>query len=267
MHCTVHPGKYCTLFPPGLTTAFSGAWFRSEPEKLPGFCAGTLVVSSKKIQSLVVELQSGQCGQPRFRPETRPAPFTTHPGLPTICVLGRRRRVMRPGATAGIGREESRLRLRTRAFPGGCVALLVIFAAGATLAQQPPSHADQDNSQAPSNAQVAPAPLRTIHRFWDRTNGLWFAGVGASRGLDYASTMNLRRRGINEVFLASSVVDNHPLFAGIEAAATGASIGVSYLFHRTGHHRLERWTSIVHFGVATAGAARNYALKTPHQGP
>jgi hypothetical protein len=106
-----------------------------------------------------------------------------------------------------------------------------------------------------------------MHRFWDRTNGLWFAGVGASRGLDYASTLNLRRRGINEVFLTNSVVDNHALFAGIEAAATGASIGVSYLFHRTGHHRLERWTSIVHFGVATAGAARNYALKTPHPGP
>jgi hypothetical protein len=116
-------------------------------------------------------------------------------------------------------------------------------------------------------AQVVPAPPRTTHRFWDRTNDLWFAGVGASRGLDYASTLNLRRRGINEVFLTNSIVDNHALFAGIEAAATGASIGVSYLFHRTGHHRLERWTSIVHFGVATAGAARNYALKTPHPGP
>jgi hypothetical protein len=89
--------------------------------------------------------------------------------------------------------------------------------------------------------------------------------VGAARALDYASTLNLRRRGIDEIFLTNSIVDNHPLFGGIEAAATGASIGASYLFHRTGHHRLERWTSIVHFGVATGGAARNYALKTPHR--
>jgi hypothetical protein len=66
MHCTVHPGKYCTLVPPGLTTAFSGAWFRSEPEKLRGFCAGTLVVSREKIQFLVVELQSRLGWQPRF---------------------------------------------------------------------------------------------------------------------------------------------------------------------------------------------------------
>jgi hypothetical protein len=118
---------------------------------------------------------------------------------------------------------------------------------------------------APARAAIPQVnPPQTIHRFWDRTNDLWFAAVGAGRALDYASTLNLRRRGVDEIFLTNSIVDNHPLFGGIEAAGTAASIGVSYLFHRTGHHRLERWTSIVHFGVATGGAARNYALKTPH---
>lgn len=174
---------------------------------------------------------------------------------------------MRPQAKAGSGGEESRLRLRTRALPAGCVALLVVVGAKATCAQHAPSPADQGSPQGSSQAQVAPAPPRSIHRFWDRTNALWFIGVGASRGFDYASTLNIRRRDINEDFLTNSIVDNHPLFAGIEAAATGASIGVSYLFHRTRHHRLERWTSIVHFGVATAGAARNYALETSHPGP
>jgi len=115
-----------------------------------------------------------------------------------------------------------------------------------------------------SSAAPQGGSLQATHRFWDRTNDLWFAAVGAGRALDYASTLNLRRRGIDEIFLTNSIVDNHPLFGGIEVAATAASIGVSYLFHRTGHHRLERWTSIVHFGVATGGAARNYALKTPH---
>jgi hypothetical protein len=105
---------------------------------------------------------------------------------------------------------------------------------------------------------------QTTHRFWDRENDWLFAGVAAGRALDYASTLNLRRRGIDEIFLTNSIVDNHPLFAGIEAAATAASIGVSYLFHRTGHHRLERWTSAIHIGIAVGGAARNYALKTPH---
>jgi len=125
-------------------------------------------------------------------------------------------------------------------------------AAGATPA-------DQKNTTKPANP-FAPG----VHRFWDRENDWLFAAVAAGRALDYASTLNLRRRGINEIFLTNSIVDNHPLFAGIEVSATAASVGVSYLFHRTGHHRLERWTSAIHAGIAIGGAARNYALKTPH---
>jgi hypothetical protein len=83
--------------------------------------------------------------------------------------------------------------------------------------------------------------------------------------LDYFSTLNMRRRGRQEIFLTNDVVDNHAGFAFIEAGATGVSIGASYLFHRYGHHKLERWTSIVHIGLATTGAVRNYSLKTAHR--
>lgn len=102
------------------------------------------------------------------------------------------------------------------------------------------------------------------HRFWDKENRWLFAGVGAARALDYFSTLNMRRRGRQEILLSNDVVDNHAAFASIEAAATGASIGASFLFHHYGHHKLERWTSFVHFGAATSGAVRNYCLKTAH---
>ena len=125
-----------------------------------------------------------------------------------------------------------------------------------------PAPSDQEKPQEPIKAPKPPAPF--VHNFWDRENDWLFAGVFAGRALDFASTLNLRARGINEAFLTNSIVDNHPLFAGIEVAATGASIGVSYIFYRTGHHRLERWTSAIHAGVAVGGAIRNYALKTPH---
>jgi hypothetical protein len=105
------------------------------------------------------------------------------------------------------------------------------------------------------------------HRFWDRENDWLFAGVGASRTLDYFSTLNMRSRGRQEIFLTNDVVDNHAAFAGIEASATGVSIGASYLFHRYGHHKLERWTSITHIGLTTTGAVRNYCLKTAHAVP
>jgi len=102
------------------------------------------------------------------------------------------------------------------------------------------------------------------HRFWDRKNVLPFSLVGASRALDYSSTLNMRRRGRDEVFLTNDIVDNHAAFAAIEAGGTAISIGASYLFHCYHHHRLERWTSVVHASLATTGAIRNYCLKTAH---
>jgi hypothetical protein len=102
------------------------------------------------------------------------------------------------------------------------------------------------------------------HRFWDKQNDWLFAAVGASRTFDYFSTLNLRRRGDQEILVTNDLVDDHAAFAVVEAAGTGVSIGASYLFHRYGHHKLERWTSIVHFGLTTGGAVRNYCLKTAH---
>lgn len=115
----------------------------------------------------------------------------------------------------------------------------------------------------PAYEKIEESSVRT-HRFWDQKNDWLFAGVGASRTLDYFSTLNMRRRGRQEILLTNDVVDNHAAFAMIEAAGTGVSIGASYLFHRYHHHSLERWTSYVHIGVATDGAVRNYCLKTAH---
>ena len=120
-------------------------------------------------------------------------------------------------------------------------------------------------SQSPGHqAKPLPANSGDDHHFWNRQNDLLFTAVGASRTLDYFSTLNFRRRGRDEVFLNNAIVDDHAAFAAIEAGGTALSIGVSYLFHHYHHHRLERWTSIVHAGAATSGAVRNYCLETAH---
>ena len=145
------------------------------------------------------------------------------------------------------------------------VALATLMGVGKVCAQAPATEA-----QTPSPSVVFPARKNLTkegmpgHRFWDKKNDWLFAGVGAARTFDYFSTLNLRRRGDREVLLTNEIVDNHAAFAAIEAAGTGASIGASYLFHHYGHHKLERWTSMVHFGLATSGAVRNYCLKTAH---
>jgi len=138
-------------------------------------------------------------------------------------------------------------------------------------AQQPDSpRTDSPTPGAPAGVDLTncgnkkKAAPENMHRFWDKENDWLFAGVGASRTLDYFSTLNMRRRGRQEILLTNDVVDNHAAFAVIEASATGVSIGAAYLFHRYGHHKLERWTSIVHIGLATTGSVRNYCLKTAH---
>jgi hypothetical protein len=98
------------------------------------------------------------------------------------------------------------------------------------------------------------------HRFWDANNVALFAGILATRALDYGSTRHFRAQGIHEALLTDSIVDNKSLFIGIEAAGTAASVGVAYWLHRTAHHKLERWLSLVHIGVGTLGNVRNYNL-------
>jgi hypothetical protein len=137
--------------------------------------------------------------------------------------------------------------------------LATLFACStAILAQENPGTPTTPpaTAKAPASSKAAPP-----HKFWDKENDLLFAGVGAARMMDYASTRHFRDQGDNEVLLTNAIVDNRPLFVGIELAGTAASVGVSYLFHRTGHHTLERWVSIAHICVGVGGSIRNYSLK------
>jgi len=85
------------------------------------------------------------------------------------------------------------------------------------------------------------------------------------RGMDYASTRNFQARGRQEILIPDDVVNNSAAFACLEAAGTMTSVGLSYLLHRTGHHKLERWLSIGHVGVTGFGVVRNYSLESKHK--
>jgi hypothetical protein len=86
----------------------------------------------------------------------------------------------------------------------------------------------------------------------------------ASRALDYTSTRHFQARGDNEVLIPDDVVNNSAGFAALEAAGTATSVGISYIFHRTGHHKMERWMSIGHISVTGVGVVWNYSLKGNH---
>jgi len=165
-----------------------------------------------------------------------------------------------------------------RFFPASALAILLLLLSCIAPAQQIPrsdipvglNSLDRlalvsPEADAAAIAKAPPPPKPTVsHAFWDRRNVLLFSGVAAMRGLDYASTRNFEARGRQEILLPQNVVDNSAAFAGIEAGGTVASVGVAFLFHRTGHHSMERWASLVHIGVTAFGDARNYALKSKH---
>jgi hypothetical protein len=114
----------------------------------------------------------------------------------------------------------------------------------------------------PSVVHVAtPTPL-PAHAFWDRTNLALFSGIAVTRGIDYASTRNFQARGRQEILIPDDVINNSAGFASLEAAGTVTSVGISYLLHRMGHHKLERWMSIGHIGITGFGDVRNYALES-----
>jgi hypothetical protein len=145
-----------------------------------------------------------------------------------------------------------------------CAAGQISVSPGSRIGAVEGENRDGNRVSTPPAVEIEPAPSAPIHAFWDRENRWLFAGVAFTRGMDYASTRNMQARGRKEILLAPEVVNNSAAFASLEAAGTLTSVGISYVFHRTGHHKLERWMSIGHMGVTSFGVVRNYCLKSRH---
>ncbi len=162
-----------------------------------------------------------------------------------------------------------------RGFPQFLAVLLFLAVAAAPTAaraQEIPTEnpIDESKQPPPPPSSSLPRPISppveeaARHSFWDRKNQLLFSGVAVFRALDYASTRNMLARGREEVLIPDDVVNSTAGFPALEAAGTATSIGISYLLHRTGHHKLERWLSIGHIGVTGFGVVRNYSIQTKH---
>ena len=92
---------------------------------------------------------------------------------------------------------------------------------------------------------VKPAP----HPFWDRQNRILFAANGAMAAADFAVTRQNLHNGGKELNPMTRVLSGStPGLAANFAMETGGLIGVSYLFHKTGHHKLERVASYANLG-------------------
>ncbi|MBZ5689619.1 MAG: hypothetical protein LAP86_31860 [Acidobacteriia bacterium] len=89
------------------------------------------------------------------------------------------------------------------------------------------------------------------HPFWDRKNRTLFAVNGAMAGADFFVTRrNLGRNGTELNPVARMFIGSTPGLAANFAMETGGVVSVSYLFHKTGHHKLERMTSYINLSAS-----------------
>jgi hypothetical protein len=113
--------------------------------------------------------------------------------------------------------------------------------------------------------QLQPIPPEVLrqersHKFWDRENKLLFTAVAASSAADFAVTYSNLQTGGKELnpltrIFAGSTAGLAANFAG----ETAGVVGLSYFFHKTGHHKLERMTSVVN--ITASGFAVGYSLR------
>jgi hypothetical protein len=108
----------------------------------------------------------------------------------------------------------------------------------------------------PVSFVIPPPKVTSAHRFLDNKNRAIFATVAAFGVTDFCVTRaNLAGGGaelnpVTRVFGRST-----PGLVVSFSLEVGIVIGTSYLFHKTGHRKLERITSIVNIGGSAAAVA------------
>jgi|SRR5580692_4181592 hypothetical protein len=107
--------------------------------------------------------------------------------------------------------------------------------------------------------KFAPAPLPDApqeHRFWDRENTFLFTANAALAATDFAVTRDNLRNGGRELDPVTRLFSGST--AGLSVNFAGEAIGVvglSYFFHKTGHHKLERTVSMLNLGSSAAAVS------------
>ncbi len=101
---------------------------------------------------------------------------------------------------------------------------------------------------------TVPSYENSRHKFWDRENGWLFLAAAVSNGADFAVTRaNLKGGGreLNPVvrMFGTSSAGLAMNFVG----ETTSIMSLSYFFHKTGHHKLERLAPVINIG-SSAGA-------------
>jgi len=148
------------------------------------------------------------------------------------------------------------------------ILLVALSLGGSVRAQQvslallrPPSSSIEG---APIVAAVQPAtlPEAASHRFWDRENSVLFATSAAFSTADFFITRANLKNGGQELNPMTSVFGRSS--AGLAMNFAGENIGligISYMFHKTGHHKIERFVSMLNISASAAAVSFDLARR------
>ena len=145
----------------------------------------------------------------------------------------------------------------------GILALAFLLAVPASLTAQQTSFVVLHTAMEPVAFEpVLIRPERPVqtHRFWDRQNRILFAGVVALSAADFCVTRANLQNGGRELDPVTRAFGGGTRGLALNFSTEAASmIGLSYVFHKTGHHKLERLTSITNIGASGTAVAYDLA--------
>jgi hypothetical protein len=114
-----------------------------------------------------------------------------------------------------------------------------------------------------ASAQELRLPDAPSHKFFDRQNTAAFASLGALVAADAVLTQRLINSG--------TAHEANPLWrpmvkqgwAGEMAASAlgySAALGMAYTFHKTGHHKMERWANWMTVAIEAGNVGHNVSV-------
>jgi len=110
--------------------------------------------------------------------------------------------------------------------------------------------------EAQTSAVVARPTVSAEHRFWDKPNCALLFAAAALNGADFAVTRTNLQSGGQELNPVVRMFGTST--PGLTMNFIGETVGVvslSYFFHKTGHHRLERLVSVANIGSSTGAVS------------
>lgn len=150
--------------------------------------------------------------------------------------------------------------------PKAALLLVILGLCGPSVAQQvafsllPPPPRSIEPAAFVKPAEPVTLPEAPSHKFWDRENSILFATNAALCTADFVVTRNNLRNGGQELNPFTRVFAGSTAGLAVNFAGEAVGVmGVSYLFHKTGHHKLERAVSLVNIGSSAAAVTFDVA--------